>query len=64
MLCLRTRRAPIAAHGEISISVLTGAPGAATSHLDSVDHVCALASRGETTRPLARFLLATEIVQI
>jgi hypothetical protein len=63
MRCLRTRPAPIAAHGEISISILP-APGSASRHLESIDHVCTPVDLHETTRLLARFLLATEIVQI
>jgi hypothetical protein len=36
----------------------------AQRNLDSIDHVCTLAKPPETTRLLAGFLLATEIVQI
>jgi hypothetical protein len=43
---------------------LAGGIGSASTHLDSIDHVCAPTNRHETRRPLARFLLATEIVQI
>jgi hypothetical protein len=60
---LRTRPRQIAAHGEISVAVFTERSGR-LRNLESIDHVSTRAKLHETTRLLAGFFLATEIVQI